>query len=252
MAILPFDSVFQNPTFGGGGAGVAGGFVNPTFGSAPGKGYFIDGDYKTANPCGSPVAEFPFLDQDDTETVIFKQPWEQFGANYVPPPMDKIGTVAFGAYFLGDANFQDGGCGVMKFERRFGNIPKQRKTSASFSYPYQLMIAEGGSYNLQTQAFTVDSTLTYDYFIRGKEADFPLLNAPKYIKLSTFITKRGAAIDGGAFPLRILGNVVVGLDGVTHILAEDDAYEDWHGAIRARKRRTIVAPTVAFWGELIF
>ena len=37
------------------------------------------------------------------------------------------------------------------------------------------------------------------------------------------------------------------MSGVPRILAEDDVHSDWLGAIRYRLRRTIAAPTLAFF-----
>lgn len=230
------------------------------FGTDAKREFNLDGDYSKAFPVGLPVPTYPFLNQGDTETVIFRQPFEQSLTAYKPLDL-KVGYKEVkDAYPLGDVNFRDGQGGVVTFDRQFGNIPKQRvRRGQSHRYSFQYILKdgakiqsdgttitsyEGPTYTLGTKPFTVDSTLVYDYFIDGDEASFPIVLAPDYWQLGQIIVPRGRAVDGGNFPLTVEGGLVC---CTSPILAEDDTYDNWMGAIRCRVRRIIAGPTLAFW-----
>ncbi len=227
------------------------------------KDIYLDGDYSKAQPCGAPVPVFPFLNQGDTETVYFRQKFECAIASYSPLDLTAAMPGVANAYPMGDVNFRDGGCGIWEFERQYGNIPKQRiRRGQSHRYSFQYVLNsgaklsgvgtdelsyEGPTYTLGTMPFTVDSILQYDFFLADSESDFPLLEAPLVQQIGLNIDPRGQDVNGGAFPLTLSDSCVVGKAGVTAMLAEDDVYSDWLGALRYRLRRTITPPTLAFF-----
>lgn len=214
-------------------------------------GYKYDGDYGPALPCGLPVPSYPFLDQGDTETVIYSEPHEQTLAEYAQLDLMLPHPEVDNAYPFGDVNFRDLGAGIVRFDRQFGNIPKQRIVRGqSFRYNFQY-VAIGTNTHVGSRPRNVDSMLIYDYFLSGQESDFPLLEAPGYELIETVVFPVGDAITGSEFPLTIDGRFVVGVDGVDAILAEADTYAEYRGAVRCRVRRTIVPPTAAFWHDAL-
>ncbi len=236
----------------------------PVYGGAQKSGFLLDGDYSRAYPIGAPVPHFPFLNQGDTETVIFRQKCEQALVSYAPLDLTKPYPGVSGAYPLGDVNFRDVGCGLVEFERMYGNIPKQRiRRGQSHTYAFQTVLSsgvkisgagtdnlsyEGPQYSIGTEPAMVDSRLVMDYFIDGQQANFPLVQAPKVIQVGQTIQTWGQDFAGGPFPLYVDGSCVCATGGID-ILAENDSYADWEGAIKCRVRRIIAGPTPAFWNS---
>lgn len=241
-------------------------------GSRKARDFYVDGDFTTAQPCAAPVPTYPFLNQGDTETVIYRWKHEQFVRNYQPLSLTKPMRGVPNAYPLGDVNFRDGGCSIWEFERTFGNIPKQcirHGQSHTYAFQYILssgagysgageggdisnLVIEGATYTIGTRPSNVNSTLQYDYFLAGKEGNFPLKLAPRVEQIGTRITVRGVDINDGPFPLYLASGgdsgCICAVGGKT-ILAEDDVYDDWLGAIRCRVRRTITGATPLFWSR---
>ena len=107
-------------------------------------GFVLDGDYSDAHPSGAPTPTYPFVNEGDTITVIFRQPYEQAIVSYVPLDLTKGMPGITNAYPLGDINFKDGGSGVWQFERTFGNIPGTRvRRGQSHTYAFQYVLNSG-------------------------------------------------------------------------------------------------------------
>ena len=231
---------------------------------------FIDGDYTDAEPSGLMVPEFPYIDEGNTAICIFRQPHEQYLETYQPPNLTlRIGGTVAGApiHVLGDHNFRDAGAGVLSFERFFARIPARRvRRGQSFRYPFQFVLLNGAfipvnlapafsvvfggsGYTIGSEPMTVDSILQYDFFLAGREDDFPLQRAPRLFQAGDRIRSRGVSVEqfgpNQVFPLYLKGSCVCSDED--YILAEDDTYAHWRGAIKYRLRRLIAGPTPEFW-----
>ena len=166
--------------------------------------------------------QYPFLDQGDTVTVIYRQRCEQALTSYTPLDLKSAMPGVAGAYPFRRCELPGTAvAGIVEFDRLFGNIPKQRIVRGkSFKYPFQYVLSsgakisgagtddlsyEGPTYSIGTEPTTVDSILIMDYFLDGQQAQFPLLHAPKLELI-------GQNIDpvGGRFCWRSLSAHVVG------------------------------------------
>ena len=230
---------------------------------APGQtDFFLDGDYSQAFPVGMPVPTFPFLEDGDTSTVQFRQKFEQALVCYAPPNLKLPMQGTTNLYPFGDVNWSDGQAGVALFERRFGNIPATRTVHGqSYRYPYQYLLETGAqitgdqddlsytgaSYSLGTLPTTVDCTVVLDYFLDGQQASYPLLEAPMLIQIGQLIVVRGASYLGSKPALTLSNGYIVSTDVL--IMAEDDTYVKYEGAILARKRQLIAGPTASLFNS---
>ena len=225
-----------------------------------GKDFYLDANYSVAQPVGLPTPTFPYLDQNNTNAVVFRQPYEQAITSYQPLDMTKPQGDLGGLYYFGDANMKDGQGGVYVFDRLFGNLPAQRiRRGQSCNYTFQFILKAGESistsddgsfdyqgptYSIGSRVYSVDSVLIYDYFLDGDQAKYPLKRYPCIEMQGQAIGSRGEDFNGGDFPLgQDPTGLIIGKPGVTQILGEDDRYDEYRGAIKCRVRRLIAAPS---------
>ena len=205
-------------------------------------GVYFDGDFQEAKPVGLPLLEYPFQSRGDKTTFIVRQKWWQLAESFKAQPRGTGHKTYPKALLIEESPHRDLGGGVIEWERSHATVPLRREEPEGYVYEYQIILSD---LTIQPLQSPVGSTVIYEYFRVGQEAQFPLSIAPKLIKAGTRLTKIGVG------DLRLLklqrGAFVVSNDAT--ILATSDVHEDWKGDIRCRKRRIIKSPDADFWGD---
>lgn len=113
---------------------------------------------------GPYVPSFPFADQGDTAHVIFSQEQYQRAANYTAPtPGGTAVTInSVSVKLLGDMNISKDEAGLVKFTRRWANVPSTRYDYTRMAVSYPAYIEIRLSYNQTGLA-----QITHDYFRVG-------------------------------------------------------------------------------------
>lgn len=136
---------------------------------------------------------YPFIDRGDVVTKIVEQEYYVQAHKYVVPaigtaysanglftsPAPTIGN----AYFIGDSEPVNESAGLIRFARRWANVPASRNEYSSYAATFPGIANERGSFTL-----TVTAQITYDYFRVGAgltyttPQEIPIISATAFLE----------------------------------------------------------------------
>lgn len=203
--------------------------------------YFNSSGLNTPKPVGPLIPTFPFQDEGDGVTRVWRQAHEVKSANYTRPALSTVHpTLSPFAYFVGDepGTFKRGG--ILIFNRVWANIPAQRIVPSD--YTYEFIGIQGSPFQgISTRrrfTQTVDAKITFDYYLPGVTGgvttidDIPRVQRQRYFRS----VEEWRDLDFVGFnttPGR--SQYLDWIDSGEEIVAEDSRRNFWMGEIVERR-----------------
>ena len=215
-------------------------------GSGSPPGVFRDGDFTPAKRVGLPIPEFPFANEGDGVTAIWRNRYWQQATSFTPQALGSADPTRADLLLIDEENFHDEGGGILSWDRLYAPRPQTRDVFEDYGYSAQYIYedASGSTLTLAEQVFSVASRVRWEYFHIRDLSDWPVLYATKLIQLTaTQYNKRGSG------NLSLSGNILVSSDA--QIVAEDSKIRFWKYPYMYRATRWVPGPTAAFWGSAV-
>ncbi len=204
-----------------------------------------DGDFDVAKPIEAPRPSYPFEEQGDKTTVMFRQRWRQAIEKIQAQPPYTTHPDKGDAYLIGEGEVDDKGQGIGVWERTYCTLPVTRTEYEKFPFAYQYLASES---SLGTIVRSVTSQLKYEYFLaRDRNAFKPLqklqMDVLRLSATNYFFYKSGL----GNLTLAPPTTFFVSSDEL--IVAEDSDVKTWKYPFMYRVTRYVPGPTLAFLGQ---
>ena len=203
--------------------------------------------FQTPKAVSPLIPTFPFKDEGDGATIVWRQRFAVLRANYTAPTLDTLHpTLSPHAYLVGDEGFVEGRAGRLIFTRVWANIPAQRFVPSSTRYRFIGIRADlfGGTSFRPRFTEVVDAVIQYDYYLPGVSSgvatisDIPRVGRQRYFRtVQSWRDINFLWFDTTPTRDAYLDMVAAG----TEIVAEDSTRETWMGNIVERRIIRIVA-----------
>lgn len=214
-----------------------------------------DGDFTTASAVGKPRISFPIA--GDVTAQIITQSFMQLFANFTPTALGTVHPDIATAFLVSEAELQDMGGGVARWDRIYSTIPATRDEYESYSYTFPGFVYFDGGITgdgRQPQTNHVPSRIAYEYFLIAASGQpyttvsdmiaAEAVDGQRYVFTAYPNTDTEYLVDSTTYPgflattpSRPTYEALIG----TEIVAENSTYRRWMGNIWEVTTRYVVA-----------